>query len=894
MIKVSNKKCIRNLSKKSLYASKTRNIIAVIAIALTAILFTALFTISMSINDSFQQQNFRQAGSFAHGSFKYLTEKQFDALKEDSLISEWGLRRFLGMPTDIPFNKNQVEIGYSDKKQAHWMFCDPVEGRLPKEGTNEAATDKEVLKLLGLKPKLGEEFTVTFYVDGKKTTQTFTLSGWWDKDEVIVANHILVPESRVDAVLKELSVPTPAKDHMTGSYNMDVMLGSARHIEKDMNKILSDYGYQSERRNDEKTYIATGINWGYTGTQLSESIDPQTVIAIGAMLLLIIFTGYLIIYNVFQISVVGDIRFYGMLKTIGTTGKQIKRIIRRQALLLSGIGIPVGLIFGWLVGSALTPVVLNQLDGMAVDIVSVNPVIFVVSALFALITVMLSASRPARVAAKISPVEAVRYTENQQGKQGKRKNKKAVKKGRKGVSLFAMAKANLGRSKGKTTVTVLSLSLAVVLLNMTVMFAGGFDMDKYLEKNSVCDFILADAAYFQTGQGFSKDNVVTPDVMNTLAAQKGISEGGKVYGQTSDVKELISEDYFRRKNSLWSDEENIKVMLENAQRDAHGRVADDVQLSGMEPFALDKLKVFDGDIKKLYEPGKRYIAAVYAVDDYGNLQKDSHWAKVGDKVTFRYVEKSEYYNPSTGEVYKNFDDIGDQPYRTRAVKYKDVEYEVAALVDVPYAFSYRYYGDDEFVMNDKTFLRDTGTSDVMLYAFDTTKASNSSMENFLADYTKKINPSCDYESKATYQEHFEGFRNMFMILGGVLSFIVGFIGILNFFNAILTGIVTRKREFAMLQSIGMTGKQLKKMLVYEGLLYALASIICSLGLTLIMGPVASSVLSNMFWFFTYHLTLAPIAVVAPIFAFLGCIIPLFIYRTVSKQTIVERLRVSEN
>ena len=73
------------------------------------------------------------------------------------------------------------------------------------------------------------------------------------------------------------------------------------------------------------------------------------VAAIAAVLLLILFTGYLIIYNVFQISVTNDIRFYGLLKTIGTTGRQLKRIIRYQALALSLAGIPVGLLLGWLV-----------------------------------------------------------------------------------------------------------------------------------------------------------------------------------------------------------------------------------------------------------------------------------------------------------------------------------------------------------------------------------------------------------------------------------------------------------------------------------------------------------------------------------------------------------------
>ena len=89
------------------------------------------------------------------------------------------------MPTDVPFNKSHVEIGYSDANNAHWMYCDPIEGRLPQEGTDEAATDTHVLELLRVEPELGAKFTVTFSVDGHETTQTFTLCGWWEYDEAV-------------------------------------------------------------------------------------------------------------------------------------------------------------------------------------------------------------------------------------------------------------------------------------------------------------------------------------------------------------------------------------------------------------------------------------------------------------------------------------------------------------------------------------------------------------------------------------------------------------------------------------------------------------------------------------------------------------------------------------
>lgn len=148
-MKVSNGKTIRRLGWRSMKAARTRNLIAVLAIALTTVLFTSLFTIAMSINDGFQQSNFRQVGGFSHGGFKYLTEEQFNDLKDDPLIDQWGMRRFIGMPTEVPFNKSHVEVSYADANEAHWMYCDPVEGRLPQEGTDEAATDTHVLDCWG-------------------------------------------------------------------------------------------------------------------------------------------------------------------------------------------------------------------------------------------------------------------------------------------------------------------------------------------------------------------------------------------------------------------------------------------------------------------------------------------------------------------------------------------------------------------------------------------------------------------------------------------------------------------------------------------------------------------------------------------------------------------------
>lgn len=886
-MKVKNRRCIRTLSFRQLKASKSRNLIAVFAIALTTLLFTSLFTIALSINDGFQQSNFRQCGGWNHGSFKYLTEEQFDQIKTDPLIQEWGLRRFVGMPDDIPFNKSHVEVGYSDATQAHWMYCDPIEGALPQEGTDQAATDTRVLELLGVEPELGAQFTVTFPVDGHTTTQTFTLCGWWEYDEAVVANHILIPLSRAQQIYDEVGlIPGQAKDGMTGSWNLDVMFKNSLNIDQNMKQVLANFGYQDESPADGDNYIRTGVNWGYSASQLAENIDPGTILAIAAMLLLIVFTGYLIIYNVFQISVANDIRFYGLLKTIGTTPSQISRMIRLQALLLSLLGIPLGLVGGWFVGGALTPVIISRLDGI-VSLVSLNPAIFIVSSLFSLFTVLLSCYRPGKIAAKVSPVEAVRYTE---GSNIKRKKKRSVKN----LSLFSMAKSNLGRNRTKTVVTVLSLSLAVVLLNLTVTFTNGFDMDKYLANFVTSDFVLADARYFQTGALFGGDTLLPESVIDEVEAQGGITEGGRVYGRTFPAQEFITEDYYRTLHGMWMSREEMDRAIKFEEKNQEGLIAEDAQLYGMEPFALDRLRLLEGDLSPLYTDGSRSIAAVYSDDDYGEPRPDSHWAKLGDTVTIRYVEEWEYYNPLTGEVFPegtNLDTVAG--YASRAKRWRDVDYTVCALVCVPSSLSYRYYGSDEFILNAQTFCTDSGTDSVMLYAFDTTDEANAAMESFLADYTENQNPQFDYESKATYVAQFESFRSMFLMLGGTLSFIIGLVGILNFFNAILTSILTRKREFAMLQSVGMTGRQLKQMLVYEGLCYSLGAALLSLAIALLMGPLVGSAVENLFWFFTYRFTILPIFLLLPVFVLLGSLVPLGIYHSVAKLTIVERLRETE-
>lgn len=792
MIQVKNRACVRTVAVRSLRASKMRNLIAVIAIMLTTMLFTALFTIAISINDSFQQSNFLMVGGDAHGSFKKLTEEQMETLKKDPLIRETGARLFLGMGTGDAFRKTQVEVSYMDAHGGKHYFCTPTHGHRPKEGSNEAMTDTRVLKLLGVQPKIGTKFTMTYQIGGvqsepKTVTQEFVLSGWWDYNGVSQASNVIVPESYVKKTLQHVNI---GEDEESGKWSLDVMFGNALHIEKDMRQVIRDCGFQSEDAS-KPGYIAFGVNWGYTGAQSSSNLNPESIAAIVALLVLIVFTGYLVIYNVFQISVANDIRFYGLLKTIGMTGRQLKRIIRLQAVLLSGIGIPAGLLLGFGIGVGLTPAVMAQ-TSYTTAVIKLHAWVFVGAALFSLVTVFLSCNKPGRIAAKVSPVEAVRYTEADCG----RKKAKAAKKP---ASLGRMAWANVGRNRKKTVLVVISLSLAVVLLNLTVMFANGFDMDLYLKHFCVSDFVFANADYFNVQKGFhSSDEAVEDSAMQTVLAQNGVKESGCVYGQTTRVLEKIKK----------------KDML-------------------------------------------------------------AYFTSMGHTMT-KEQEKG-YFN-----------------WKEQADDYTQKTYTVVAEILVPSAMSCRYYGSPQFVLGSDTFIKDTGTKDVMHMMFDMKNNQRArAMEHFLKNYTEQVEPLYSYESKFSYEKEFDSFRGMFLLLGGVLSGVIAVVGTLNFLNAILTGMIARRREFAVLQSVGMTRHQLKRMLVYEGLLYTFAAVVISLILVVASEPFVGKMIEKMFWFFRFQYTIGPVVLAALIFTVIGAGVPLVVYRVVGKQTIVERLRETE-
>ena len=876
---VKNRKCIRKLSWRFLWASRKRNMIAIIAIALTALLFTSLFTIVMSMNSSYQMYTFRQVGGYCHGTFKEVTEEQIKNISAHPNVKATGKRITIGYMDSGIFAKAPAEVSFMDDNCTEWSFAAPTVGHQP-QGKKEITMDAYALKLLGVAPELGAEIELTFTVGSLSAmpyekTDRFTLVGWWEYDDISPVHYINISEEYA----KEIETEALSKGLEPFRVDLNVMLASSINIRGQMEQVDQDLGYAWDETG-EGELVRIGVNWGYTSSQLGESMDAATLLAIVAFLALVIFTGYLIIYNIFQISVTGDIRFYGLLKTIGVTPRQLKRIIRQQALFLCVAGIPAGLLLGYGVGAFLTPVVMARTTfGVAASTVSTSPFIFLASALFAFLTVMLSCARPGKIASKVSPVEATKYTEIVKSKKKQRSTR--------GAKVYQMAFANLGRNKRKTVLVVISLSLSVVLLNLLVTFTGGFDMEKYLAKQTCADFIVSSTDYFRYNRS---ESYISQEQIEQIEANTSPALSGCGYKLTGYLPYgWMSEEHWLQDMMHYRSEENAKALLEQQHR-SDELVSQNALIEGLDEALFEKLTVIAGDISPMFQENSKAIAVVVRTDDYGNVSNLDFYPPVGSIQTITYIDEGHYTEIRTGNL---CDENTSPEYIFQPSVSHDVDYTVCAYVTVPHSMSFRYYSTGySFVLPIEKLNHDSQQESIpMFYLFDAPDdMAEASAENYLADLTADDLSGLMYESKTTLRAEFKSYQKMFLLLGGLLCAIIGLVGVLNFFNAMMTGILSRKREFAVLQAVGMTNKQLRAMLIYEGLFYALSSAVAAFVLSFVLNPLVGDLLEKMFWFFSARFTIVPVLLAIPMFALLGWLIPDVMYNHTAGCSIVEQLR----
>ena len=846
----NNQPIIKKISRRQFKASKSRNIIAVIAIILTTTLFTTIFTLGSGLLDTVQDQNIRKAGGDGQAVLNYINDEAYNNIQGNPLIDRIAYTKAVSYRLkNSGLEKWRSDMWYMDDTALEFARYEPTTGHRP-EAENEIIADTKTLDALGIPAKIGETVPLTYEIKGTEYTTNFVLCGFWETDSLSNIGRLIVSEAFVESHKDILTYTYPVDNDYSGIVTAYIMFKGNGDITEKLNQLLSETGYTCDTLGgsiEDENYIIARVSPAYQGSNIFE--NPAMLFSGVAGILLIIVTGYLIIYNIFQISVIQDIQSYGQLKTLGTTKRQIKKLINRQALKLSIVGIPLGLLIGFFVGRALVPFLMNgtTFTSDAGIKVTVNPLIFIGSAVFALFTVFVSVRKPAKIAGMVSPIEAIRYTENDTlaFTKGKKKNKESTQ----GAKIHRMALANLGRNRKRTILVIVSMTLSLVLFNTVFTLSSGFDIEKYVSKFVNKDFIISSADYFNYSFGNS-GIYLSESFINAVQQQDAYDDGGRIY--TGNV---LEEQYSAETDTVT-----------NYNKDVDGNPL--IDLYGADDFLLDSMEIYEGEIDWDALRSGKYALYALTMDDNGNVI-DNPAVHIGDTITFHHWKMSGL----TGTLENSFDLI-----------------VLAKVIINENSDTDRRTGAARFYLPTEQFMPHCDNPYLISFPFDVKDGMETEMTEFLNSYTEDIEQNMDYESKETYVASFDSMTSLIITIGGVLSIIIGFIGIANFVNSVLTSIITRRKEFAMLQSIGMTGKQLKRMLSYEGLYYAIGTIFSSIILGIIFSTVIVRGITSGLWFFTYKFVVWPMLIVYPFLIILTVAIPATLYKQITKVSIIERLR----
>lgn len=242
----------------------------------------------------------------------------------------------------------------------------------------------------------------------------------------------------------------------------------------------------------------------------------------------------------------------------------------------------------------------------------------------------------------------------------------------------------------------------------------------------------------------------------------------------------------------------------------------------------------------------------------------------------------------------DFYEVGDKLTVTSSDDITKV-YEVMARCSIPYALGTQRYSllGGQVIIPDSEYFSMTDNKSAISVMINADENKFDEVDSQIRVMTDSSDSRIMLKSKQTYMEQYDDFLKMVKLVGGTLAVVLALIGILNFMNSVVTGIISRKKELAMMNAVGMTGRQLKQMLAWEGVYYAVLTAACSLVFgSLLSYFIAQTVAGEMF-FFTYHFTLLPILICLPILLLLSAIIPDVSYKTICKTSIVNRLRENE-
>lgn len=827
IMKVKNKAYIRHLAKNILNANKSRRNILLLAIALTSILFTSLFSVALGLGKSMETQTMKTIGTISHGSFKELSDEDVEILTHDKDIKDFSVREKVGILDD---EKISAELSYMDKKGFEWSLIEKVKGKFP-EKENDVFIDLATAKKLGYKGEIGEEIEIPYSIEKpytgeiiEKKSDKFIISGTFQNpiDSNVGVGQIYLSKAYVD----KLSLPENNND-------VEVMLKNSFMIRDKLLKIAERNGYKvvDDPGNLSEKEIRIGVNFAYIFSGDS-SFDFKTFLPFLAFLILVIVAGYLIINNIFKISVNEDIKLLGLLKTIGMTKPQIKKLVHLESL---AVALPA-IIVGDIVGISIGKVILNKIfanNEMLTDVklsLAVIIIIILFSTAFTLLTVFLSVMRPARYAAKVSPIDASKYNETTIKKKYKSED----------ISLGKLARRQVFSNKFRFISIVLSISLSAVILNSVLTYTGNIDLEKGISDVIATDYNIASPKYFRYMYSGSEDGI-KDNFIDEIENQKGFKAGGALY-------------YYGYEYAY----QDIKI--------EDNKVAP--ILLGIDDYLINKQKIIDGEFDKEKWKTGNYVI----IGEYGD--KKSAF-KAGDKIKINVKNKVKEVQVM-GKVEYNF----SNGLRYFPVIKENINDESSPTLGLEYIY-----------MNPNEYRELTGDESIMSYGFDVEDSEKENFDKLLKSFENE--PGFSYDSRDLQIKSTMEFKNLIEFAGYSLSIVLFLISVLNFINVIATEILRNMVNLSILEAIGMTKKNIKKYLVKKNLIYSLCGLVFSFIIMLLVDKyILIDFMAATKWT-SYKFVIMPLILVNFVNIIIGIIFTGRFYEKHSQNSLVDRIRSLE-
>lgn len=573
-------------------------------------------------------------------------------------------------------------------------------------------------------------------------------------------------------------------------------------------------------------------------------------------------SAYLLIYNIMYLSVAGNIRYYGLLQTIGMTGKQIRSLIKKQMIWIGGIGISLGLFLGFFVSFSLIPVAIESL-GMKQEQtgqvqVVFHPAVFLLTILLTGFSVWYAARKPIRLAESSSPIEALGY-----------RPVSGIRKGhttKKGNLIRRMAVEQLTRNKKKTVVTMLSLSASLSVFVCLMILLHTQSAREYVYNFRGLDMVVANdtiqnVVVEQDEKGKKQlqgvKQILNQEILDKIKKTDGVSAVFPVSCVSTVIpwEPEVSDVWMREFYETWmdipyeNDLEEYKNHPENFASALIGITEEDFRALNQELKApVDETSFLNGETCILYRNG------LFDLDE--------------KKVIGKNILCGEYENPEN----------------TRS-------FEIVALTDINDYTALLGYPPTMIVIDKavSSFAKEPIIFKVGIqYEKEFDERAEAAVENILR---KSPNASdFSWESKIGQAEIVEKAQGHMAEIGFGIVAILAVIGIMNYINTSVGNIQSRRKEISIMESVGMSEHQVRKMLVWEGIFYTggvmLLTLTAGLGITYAIYQ-SVNYMGAAFWF-----PMVPFFIACILLLTVCIAVPLLAYKQMEKSgSLVERIRV---